>query len=481
MNPHGVVGQQSLARRGLPKVSSMANYDLAIIGGGPGGYVAGIRAAQLGMKTVCIEREALGGVCLNWGCIPSKSLIHNADVLNTVNGAADYGIVTGRVTADYAVALQRSRKIVERLTKGVASLFKKYGVEHVEGQAKLVGPRTIAVGDERIEATNIIVATGARPRPVPGIEIDGETVVTYREAILQDTAPTNAVIIGGGAIGVEFGFVYNAYGANVTIVEALPRIVPKEDDEVSSVLERSLRKRGINILTASKVKQVEKTDSGVVVHVKTPDDDDVRIPADRVLVSIGIMANTEELGLEAAGVELENGFIKVDDQLKANGDGIYAIGDVTGKMPLAHVAQAQGVFVVETLAGEETYPIDYMAVPRATYSSPQVASMGLSEREAAEQGRNVKVGKFSFLANGKALTQDAYEGFAKVIVDESTGELLGAHLVGHEVTELLGELSLTRLMEGTSAEVGAVINAHPTLSEAVKEAALAAHGKAIHG
>jgi dihydrolipoamide dehydrogenase len=459
----------------------MANYDLAIIGGGPGGYVAAIRAAQLGLNTVCIEREALGGVCLNWGCIPSKSLIHNATVLNTVNKAEDYGITTGPVTADYSVALQRSRKVVDRLTKGVASLFKKYGVEHVEGQAQLVGPHTIAVGDARIEATNIIIATGARPRPVPGIEIDGETVVTYREAILQDTVPSDVVIIGGGPIGVEFGYIYNAYGATVTIVEALPRLVPREDDEVSSALARSIRKRGIDVLTESKVKQVEQTADGVIVHIETPDDDDLCIPAGRVLVSIGILANTEDLGLEHAGIELENGFIKVDDELRANDAGIYAIGDVTGKMPLAHVAQAQGVYVVETLAGEDTYPIDYMAVPRATYSSPQVASMGLSEREAAEQGLRVKVGKFSFLANGKALAQDEYEGFAKIIVDESTGELLGAHLVGHEVTELLGELSLTRLMEGTNVEVGAVINAHPTMSEAVKEAALAADGRAVHG
>jgi dihydrolipoamide dehydrogenase len=459
----------------------MANYDIAIIGGGPGGYVAAIRAAQLGMKTVCIEREALGGVCLNWGCIPSKSLIHNAEVLNTVNNAGTYGIVTGAVTADYSVALQRSRKVVERLTKGVAGLFNKNGVEHVQGQAQIVGPHTIAVGEARIEATNIIIATGARPHLVPGIEIDGSTIVTYREAIMQDTAPIDAVIIGGGAIGVEFGFVYNSYGAKVTIVEALPRIMAKEDDEISSALSRSLRTQGIDILTDSRVTEIEKTGTGAIVHIATPDDDNLCIPADRVLISIGIIANTEDLGLESAGVEVENGFIKVDDQLRANKYGIYAIGDVTGKMPLAHVAQAQGVYVVETIAGHETYPIDYMAVPRATYSTPQVASMGLSEREAAEQGIKVKVGKFSFLANGKALAQDAHEGFAKLIVDESSGELLGAHLIGNEVTELLGELSLARLMEGTSMEIGAVINAHPTLSEAVKEAALAAEGRAVHG
>jgi dihydrolipoamide dehydrogenase len=458
----------------------MATYDLAIIGAGPGGYVAAIRAGQLGMKTVCIEREAIGGVCLNWGCIPSKSLIRNAEVLNLVNDAETYGISTGAIEADYAVAHQRSRKVVDRLTKGIAALFKKHGVEYLTGQAQLLDARTIAVGDARIEANNIIVATGARPRPVPGIEIDGETVVTYREAILQDTSPSEVVIVGGGSIGLEFGFIYNAYGAKVTIVEALPRILPKEDEEVSAALARALRRQGIGVFADSTVKQVEKTDNGVIVHVATPDDDDMCVPADRVLVSIGILANTEDLGLENAGVELDHGFIKVDEHLSANGDGVYAVGDVTGMLPLAHVAQAQAVYVVERLAGEEPYPIDYMAVPRATYCTPQVASMGLSEQEAIDQGRNVKVGKFPFLANGKALSLGDYQGFAKVVVDSETGEILGAHLVGPDVTELLGELSLTRLLEGTNLEVGAVINAHPTLSEAIKEAALAADGKAIH-
>ena len=458
----------------------MATYDLAVIGAGPGGYVAAIRASQLGMRTVCIEREALGGVCLNWGCIPSKALIRNAEVLNIVRDAESYGISTGEVEADFAAAQERSRKVVSRLTKGVAALFKKYGVEYVTGQAKLENARTIAVGDERIEAKHIIVATGARPRPVLGIEVDGDTVVTYREAILQDTAPTDAVIIGGGAIGVEFGFVYNAYGAQVTIVEALSRILPKEDEEISAALARSLRKRGIDVLADSKVTHVEKTDSGVIVHVATLDDDDLRIPADRVLVSVGIMPNTEDLGLENAGVEVERGFIKVDEHMRANGDGMYAVGDVTGTLPLAHVAQAQAVYVVERLAGEEVYPLDYGAMPRATYCNPQVASMGLSEQEAIDAGREVRIGKFPFLANGKALALDDYEGFAKVVVDAQTGEILGAHLIGHDVTELLGELSLTRLMEGTNLEVGAVVNAHPTLSEAVKEAALAASGRAIH-
>ncbi|MDA1036128.1 MAG: dihydrolipoyl dehydrogenase [Chloroflexi bacterium] len=458
----------------------MATYDVAVIGGGPGGYVAAIRASQLGLKTVCIEREALVGVCLNWGCIPSKSLIHTAEVLNTINNAESYGISVGEVSADFNVALERSRKVVDRLTRGVAALFKKHGVEHIAGHARLEGPRSIAVGDERIEANNVIIATGGRPRPLPGIEVDGDTVVTYREAILQGTAPSNVVVIGGGAIGVEFGFIYNAYGAKVTLVEALPRVLPNEDPESSAVLVRSFRKRGMEVFVDSKVKQVEKTSSGVIVHVETPDDDDMCVSADRVLICTGILANTEDLGLEIAGVELEKGFIKVDGDMRTNVDGVFAIGDVTGKMPLAHVAQAQAVLVAERVAGQETKPIDYLSVPRATYANPQVASMGLTEAEAVEQGYEVKIGKFPFLANGKALSLDDYEGFAKVVVDESTGEVLGAHLVGHDVTELLGELSLARLLEGTNVEVGAVINAHPTLSEAIKEAALAADGRAVH-
>jgi len=370
--------------------------------------------------------------------------------------------------------------VVNRLTKGVAALFKKYGVTHVAGQGKLIDEHTIAVADDRIEAENVIIATGARPRMIPGIEVDGETVVTYREAIMQTTAPTNAVIIGGGAIGLELGYVYNAYGAKVTVVEALPHILPKEDEEVSIAMARALRKQGIEVYVDSKVTKVETVDGGVTVHIATPDDEDMCVPADRVLVSVGIVANTEELGLENAGVELENGFIKVDEHMRANGKSVFAIGDVTGMLPLAHVAQAQAVYVVERLAGEEAFPIDYASVPRATYCNPQVASMGLSEQEARDQGREIKIGRFPFLANGKALALDDYDGFAKVIVDAASGEIIGAHLIGHEVTELLGELSLTRLLEGTNIEVGAVINAHPTLSEAVKEAALAADGRAVH-
>jgi dihydrolipoamide dehydrogenase len=457
----------------------MATYDVVVIGSGPGGYVAAIRAAQLGLRTACIEREVIGGVCLNWGCIPSKSLIRNAEVLNLVNDAAGYGITTGKVQADYAVAQQRSRKVVDRLTRGVGSLFRKHKVEFITGEAKFVGPNAVSVGVDTIEAKHIIVATGSRARLLPGIEVDGKTVVTYREAIVQDDAPSEVVIIGGGAIGVEFAYVYNAYGAKVTVVEFEPRILPKEDAEISAALAKALGKQGIQFLTGSKVTSVKASKGTAKVAVETPDGA-TTLSADRVLVAVGITPNTEGLDVEKAGMTLERGFIKVDKDLRANATGVYAIGDVIGTMPLAHVAQHQGVHVAESIAGEETYPLDYLAMPRAVYCNPQVASMGLSEEEARDQGYEVKVGKFPFIANGKALAVDDYSGFAKVIIEANTGELLGAHLIGHEVTETLGELSLTRLLEGTNIEIGAVVNAHPTISEAIKEAALAAEGRAIH-
>ncbi len=457
----------------------MASYDLAIIGAGPGGYVAAIRGGQLGLKTVCIEREAVGGVCLNWGCVPSKSLIRNAEVLRLVKSAGDFGITTGAVTADYGAALERSRGVVDRLGKGIMGLFRKHGVELLEGEATLLDGRTIAVGDERIQATNVIVATGSRAATMPGVDVDGKVVMTYREAVMSRTAPVQAAIIGGGAAGLEFAYVYNAYGAHVTVVEMEPRILPKEDAEVSAALERSLKKQGIGFLTGSKVTGIERDGDGATVSVETPEER-VSLHVDRVLVSIGIVPNTDGLGLEDAGARLERGYVKVDGELRANGDGLFAIGDVAGTMPLAHVAQAQGAYVVERIAGEEPRPLDYQAMPRAVYCNPQVASMGWSEEEAAEHGHQPKVGRFPFIASAKALAAGASEGFAKVVVDSSTGELLGAHLIGHEVTEMLGELSLARIVEGTSFDVGAVVNAHPTLSEAVKEAAMAAEGRAIH-
>lgn len=457
----------------------MARYDLAVIGGGPGGYVAAIRAGQLGMKVACIERDALGGVCLNVGCIPSKALIRNAEVLNLVKNAGDYGITTGKVAADFGAGVDRSRRVVDRLTKGVAALFRKNSVELISGEAHFLDGHTLAVGDDQIETANVIIATGARPASVPGIELDGEAVVSYRETIVDRSVPDHVVIIGGGAIGIEFAYIYNAYGAHVTVVELMERILPMEDHESSAAVTRSLGKQGVEFRTGVKVSRI--TAGGGVRHVFVdgPDGEEC-IDAERVLVSVGVTPNTEALDVEKAGVKLDRGYVQVDALLRANADGVYAVGDVTGIMPLAHVAQAHGVSVVERIAGMEVPPLDYQAVPRAVYCNPQVASMGLTEEQAREQGLDIKVGKFPLLANGKALALGEYDGFAKVIVDAGTGELIGAHLVGHEVTEILGELSLTRMLEGTNIEVGAVVNAHPTLSEAVKEAALAIEGQAIH-
>ena len=457
----------------------MADYDVAVIGSGPGGYAAAIRAAQLGLKTVCVEREALGGVCLNWGCIPSKALLHNAEVLNTVNNASAFGIAVEGVNADYAAGVARSRKVVDRLTKGIAALFRKNGVDYIEGQASILDAHVIEVSGKRIEADHLIIATGAVPANLNGSEVDGEVVLTYREAIVDDRVPERVVIIGGGPIGVEFGYVYNAYGSAVTIVEGMPRILPQEDEEVSQALARSLTKLGIKVLAGSMVTKVAVDGAIAEVEIDTPDGK-LSLSADRVLVAVGIRPNTEGLGAENAGATLDRGFVQVDDHLSANGGGLYAIGDVNGRLPLAHVAQAEGVFVAERIAGLDPQPLDYLAMPRAAYCSPQVASMGLTEAEARDQGYEVKIGKFPFLANGKSLAAGHSEGFAKIVADASTGELLGAHLIGHEVTELLGELSLTRLLDGTNIELGRVVNAHPSMSEAVKEAALAAEGHAVH-
>lgn len=457
----------------------MADYEVAVIGAGPGGYTAAIRAAQLGLKTACIEQESLGGVCLNWGCIPSKALLRNAEVLNLVNGAAAFGITVGGVSPDYAAGVARSRDVVDRLTKGVAALLRKNGVHLIEGRAAITGRRAIDVGGAQITADNIVIATGSQPLPVPGCPVDGDVVLTYREAVVDARPPARVVIIGGGPIGVEFAYIHNAYGAEVTLIESLPRILPKEDEEVSQALARSLRKRGIRVLTGAAVTNTAVHGGIAQVDAASPDGP-LTLEAERVLVAAGIRPNTDGLGAENAGAALDDGFIRVDERLSANGDGLYAIGDVNGRLPLAHVAQAEGVFAAEHIAGLAPQPLDYLAMPRAAYCAPQVASIGLTESEAREQGYAVKVGKFPFAANGRALAAGCGEGFAKIVADGASGELLGAHLIGHEVTELLGELSLTRLLDGTDIELGNVVNAHPSLSEAVKEAALAAEGRAIH-
>ncbi|MXY59966.1 MAG: dihydrolipoyl dehydrogenase [Chloroflexi bacterium] len=451
----------------------MTDYDVAVIGSGPGGYPAAIRAAQLGLSTVCIEREFLGGICLNLGCIPSKALLRNAEVLSTVRNASEYGIEVSGVTANYAVGVARSRKVVERLTKGVASLFRRDGVAYVEGNATITGPRELSVDGERISCRNIIIATGARPALPPPLAADGEVVVTYREVIVDEQVPGRVVIVGGGATGIEFAYLYNVYGAQVTLVEFLPRILPKEDEEISQALSRALGSQGIRLLTGASVTAVAVQDGTARVTVAAADET-LELEADRVLVAAGITPNTDGLGVENAGGTLERGFIRVDDRLRVNGANVYAVGDVNGRLPLAHVAHAEGVYAAEHIGGLDPPALDYPGMPRATYCNPQVASIGLTESEAREQGYPIKVGKFPFLANGKALAVGHREGFAKIVADSSTGELLGAHLIGHEVTELLGELSMARLLDGTDVEIGRLVNVHPSMSEAVKEAALAA-------
>ena len=460
----------------------MADYDVVVIGAGPGGYVAAIRAAQLGLSTAVIEDDNVGGVCLNWGCIPSKSLLRNAEVLELVKNAGEYGISVGDVTFDYGLAIDRSRQVVRRLTGGVGSLLRKNGVEHISGRGILQSANTIAIdgADRAISADNIIVATGARARHIPGIPVDGETVLTSREAIVLREVPKRVVIVGGGAIGVEFADIYHSYGAEVMIIEMLPRLVPLEDEEISQQLERVFRRRGIGFKTGAMVGGVAVSEGTAAVTVTDADGSVGEIECDKVLVAIGVQGNTEDIGLEVAGVNTERGYITVDDEMRTNVPGVFAIGDVTGKLPLAHVASAQGVIAAEVIAGMNPMPLDYSLMPRATYCRPQIASFGLTEQQAIDAGYSFKVGRFPMAASGKALAMGEPNGMVKLVVDSEVGELLGAHIIGPEATELLGEVGLSRLLEGTTTELGWLVHPHPTISETIKEAALAVEGEAIH-
>ena len=460
----------------------MADYDVVVIGAGPGGYVAAIRAAQLGLSTAVIEDDNVGGVCLNWGCIPSKSLLRNAEVLELVKNAGEYGISVGDVTFDYGLAIDRSRQVVRRLTDGVGSLLRKNGVEHISGRGILQSANTIAIdgADRAISADNIIVATGARARHIPGIPVDGETVLTSREAIVLREVPKRVVIVGGGAIGVEFADIYHSYGAEVMIIEMLPRLVPLEDEEISQQLERVFRRRGIGFKTGAMVGGVAVSEGTAAVTVTDADGSVSEIECDKVLVAIGVQGNTEDIGLEVAGVNTERGYITVDDEMRTNVPGVFAIGDVTGKLPLAHVASAQGVIAAEVIAGMNPMPLDYSLMPRATYCRPQIASFGLTEQQAIDAGYSFKVGRFPMAASGKALAMGEPNGMVKLVVDSEVGELLGAHIIGPEATELLGEVGLSRLLEGTTTELGWLVHPHPTISETIKEAALAVEGEAIH-
>jgi dihydrolipoamide dehydrogenase len=462
------------------------NYDMVVLGAGPAGYVAAIRAAQLKQKVAVVDKQWLGGVCLNVGCIPSKALLKNAEVAYTLRERGkEFGFSFENLKLDFTVAAKRSRQVSGRLVKGVEFLMKKNGIAVHMGTAKLTAKDSVTVTDKdgkvtELKARNIIIATGASAA-VPGAwNVDGEKVVTYLEAILQEKLPKSAVIIGAGAIGMEFATVWNSYGVDVTIVEMLPHILPLEDEEAAAEVAKAYTKRGVKILAGHKVEAVEATGTGVKVTVSAAGETK-SLEAGQALVAIGFRPNSKGLGLEEVGVKIsERGFIEIDEKMTTNVPGIWAIGDVTGKLMLAHVGSAMGIVCAENIAGAETVTLDYGMMPRATYCSPQVASFGITEAQAKERGHTVKVGRFPFQANGKALGLSDYAGWVKLVVDEKYGEILGATLVGPEVTELLPELTLAQMMELTPAEIARNVHAHPTLSEVLMEAAHAAEGSAIH-
>jgi len=464
----------------------MESCDVIVVGAGPAGYVCAIRAAQLGQKVAIVDKQWLGGVCLNVGCIPSKALLKNAEVAHTLRERGkEFGFSFENLKLDYGVAVKRSRQVSDRLVKGIGFLMKKNNIAVHMGTAKVIAKDTVAVTDKdgkltELKSKNIVVATGASAL-VPGAwKVDGEKVVTYLEAITQEKLPKSVIIIGSGAIGVEFATVWNSYGVEVTVVEMLPRLVPLEDEEVSAELEKAFKKRGIKSLTGHKVEAVDATETGVKVTVSAERENKI-LEAEQALVAIGFQPNSKGLGLEEACVKIsKRGFIEIDERMATDIPGIWAIGDVTGKLMLAHVGSAQGIVCAENIAGAETVTLDYEMMPRATYCQPQIASFGLTEVQARERGHTVKVGRFPFQANGKALGLGDYAGWVKIVVDEKYGEILGAHMIGPEVTELLPELTLARSMELTPAEIARNVHAHPTLSEALMEAAHVAEGSAIH-
>ena len=459
----------------------MTDYDLVIIGGGPGGYVAAIRAAQLNMKVALVEYDNVGGICLNWGCIPSKSLLRNAEVLNLVQHAEEFGITFDNLKYDFGQAIDRSRDVVNKLTQGVSYLLKKNKVDVITGKGVLKNSSTIEITDtgQNLTSKNIIIATGAKERTLPNLPIDGKIVITSREALEMRDVPPRVVIIGAGATGAEFAHIYRTYESEVTIVELQPSLIPNEDEDISKQLSIEFKKQGINILTGVKVENISTENNIANVNI-TNGDQISSIEAERVLIAVGISGNIEDIGLDNVGIATERGFIVVDNNMMTNVSSIYSIGDVTGKMPLAHVASAQGILAVENIAGLNPSPINYTEIPRAIYCKPQVASLGLTETQARNQGHSVKIGKFPFAASGKAIALNETSGLIKLVIDSEIGDILGAHMIGSEVSELLCELALTNLLELTTTELGAAIHPHPTISEILKEAALDSEGEAKH-
>ena len=460
-------------------------YDVLVIGSGPGGYVAAIRAAQLGLKTGVVEKAELGGICLNWGCIPTKSLLKSAQVFDYVKHASDYGVsISGNVEADFDGMVARSRGVADSMSKGIQFLFKKNKIDHIQGFGKLAGKGKVDVTDEKgktsvVEADHIILATGARSRELPNLPQDGEKIIGYRKAMTLAKKPETMIVVGSGAIGSEFAHFYNSIGTKVTLVEFMPRIVPVEDEEVSKALERSFKKAGMQVLTSSTVEKVDTSGSTCKVTIKTKKGEEIH-EADVVLSAVGISPNLEGIGLEELGVTMENGKIKVDEFYQTNVSGVYAIGDIVHGPALAHVASAEGIVCVEKIAGQTPAPINYQNIPGCTYTTPEVASVGYTEIAAREAGYEIKVGKFPYTASGKASAAGNKDGFIKLIFDAKYGELLGAHMIGLNVTEMIAEIVVARNLETTGHEMIKSIHPHPTMSEAIMEAAAAAYDEVIH-
>lgn len=458
-------------------------FDIAIIGGGPGGYVAAIRASQLGFKTAVIERDKLGGVCLNWGCIPTKALLRNAEVYSQFKHASQWGISYKDLNFDFSKIIKRSRDAAQMNSRGIEYLFKKNKIEHIAGVGKLVGNGKIEISKdgkpiETVSAKHIIVATGARPRTLSGVKIDGRQIISSTEAMMLPEIPSSMVIVGAGAIGVEFAYFYNVFGTKVTLLEMMPNILPFEDEEISRLLENNFRKRGIEIYTEAKVENI--TLSKEVVISTTTKEGIKEFKTEVVLMAIGVQGNVENIGLEELGVKVEDSWIQVDEFGRTNVDGIYAIGDVAGPPWLAHVASKEGIICIEKISGRNPRPIDYETVPACIYCQPQVASLGFTEEKAKAEGYEVKIGRFPFSASGKARAIGEIDGVVKLIFEAKSDMLLGAHIIGAEATEMIHELVLAKVLGGTGRAIFDTVHAHPTLSEAIKEAAENAHGQAIH-
>jgi dihydrolipoamide dehydrogenase len=461
------------------------DYDLLIIGSGPGGYVAAIRASQLKMKVAVVEKAEIGGICLNWGCIPTKSLLKSSQVLDYLNHASDYGIrIEGEVNPDFKAIIARSRSIADGMSRGVQFLFRKNNIELIKGSGTLAKNNTVEVKDtegkvKNYTAANIILATGARSKVLPNLIQDGIKIIGYREAMNLDKQPESMVVVGSGAIGSEFACFYQSLGTNITLVEFLPRIVPNEDEEVSKQLERSFKKMKMRVLTDSTVESADTSGEKCKVRIKTPKGFE-EAEADIVFSAVGVSANIEGIGLENAGVETEKGKIVVDDYYRTNIPGVFAIGDIVHGPALAHVASAEGIICVEKIAGIDPDPLDYKNIPLCTYTNPEIASCGLTEAAAREAGYDIRVGKFPFTASGKASASGSKDGFVKLIFDSAYGELLGAHMIGANVTELISEIIVARKLETTAHEIIKAVHPHPTMSEAIMEAAAAAYGEVIH-